>query len=425
MFWTPSAARAERLASRSKMTDVRSGLIFRRNSRTRLAIRHHLTMPRAPRDKAASNLVAEWFGHRVHPTVTATPAALADQQTRRCPLLSLATESTRVCIKSGVSSGVCTISSTSNGTRQDWLVCPYRALDQDLVQAATRRLFDITAGREVVIRPAVTLARDVVRSELLAVLARGGAAFVYMQDKLGGEMSLRGSPQSPELSFDVTLIELTAGVPAPTVGRYAILEVQTMDFHGSYRHAVKDLDDALRLHPTAFHEMVRNNNTWLSNRIEGPNIANVFKRTLYQMLLKFRLAGQGFCAGTALAIPAAVWDSWQRHLGAPELTLASDGTFRLAHPTTPVEPRAWIYIFDLDAGSETSPNPLVISMVIGTDVDTMAHYAFKAAPDAVLAAGGPGSLVLDAIRVRLATWWPELGPPRRQRRAQSTGEAPT
>jgi hypothetical protein len=382
-------------------------------------------MAAAPKNKIPGNLIAEWFGHRVHPTVTATGVALADQQTRRCPLLSLATESDRTCIKSAVSAGVCTISSTSNGPRQDWLVCPYRALDHGLVQDATRRLFDIPADREVLIKPAVTLSRASIRDELLAVLSRGGAAFVYMQDKLGGEMSLKKSPGSPELSFDVTLIELASGVPAPTVERYAILEMQTMDYHGSYRHAVKDLDDALRLHPTTFHEMVRNNIAWISNKVEGPNMANVFKRTLYQMLLKFRLAGQGFCAGAALAIPAAVWDSWQRHLGAPELSLETDGTFRLAHPTAAIDPHAWIYIFDLDAESETSPNPLIISKVIGTDVDAMAHYAFKAAPDALLAAGGPGSLVLDAIRVQLATWWPELRPPRPRRARSPRSETAT
>lgn len=214
----------------------------------------------------------------------------------------------------------------------------------------------------------------------------------------------------------MTLVELVLSDKVPAVGRYAILEVQTMDFHGSYSHVVKNLDDALRLHGAAFHEMVSKNVEWLSKKIEGPNIANVFKRTLYQMLLKFRLAGHGACAGAALALPAAVWDSWQRHLGGPELTQAADGTFRLAHPTTPVDPRAWIYVFDIDASSTTTPNPIVLKKVIGTDVDAVTHYAFKVAPDAVVAEGGAGSLVLEAIRIRLAAWWPDLGPPSRKRR---------
>ena len=120
--------------------------------------------------------------------------------------------------------------------------------------------------------------------------------------------------------------------------------------------------------------MVRANEAWLSERIEGPNIANVFKRTLYQMLLKFRLAGHGGCAGAALAIPAAVWDSWQRHLGAPDLHyVEADATYRL--DGTCENPHAWIYVFDVDAQSPLTPNPLVIAKIIGTDADAIARHA--------------------------------------------------
>lgn len=371
------------------------------------------------RDKTgANNVLAEWFGHRVYPTVAATSHALSDQQARRCPFLSAATESNTVCVKAAKSIGVCTISSTSNGPRQDWLVCPYRAMDKDLIEDAARRMFRVTHNRTVAIRAANTLVRDDVRAELVARLARGGAVCVYLQDKFGGEISLSATDRSPELSFDVTLVELLPGDASPTVGRYAILEVQTMDFHGSYRYVVDNLNDALRLHASAFHQQVERNPGWLSNKIEGPNIANVFKRTLYQMLLKFRLAGQGSCAGAALAIPAAVWDSWQRHLAAPTLAPASDGTFRLAYDPSEQDNQAWIYVFDLDATSATTPNPVVITKVIGTDADAIAHYAFKAAPEAVLAEGGSGSLVLDVIRTRLAAWWPELGPVKRDRRVK-------
>jgi hypothetical protein len=370
------------------------------------------------RDKGApNNLVAEWFGHRVYPSVAGTPEALHDQQSRRCPFLSTATESLCKCVKAAKSAGICTISSTSNGKRQDWLVCPYRALDPALVENAARRLFSIDAARAVTIKAATTLNRPEVRAEILEVLARGEVALVYMQDKLGGEVSLSATPKSPELSFDVTLVELTPAATGPAVGRYAILEVQTMDFHGSYSHVVKDLEDALRLHSGSFHAMVRDNIAWLSKKIEGPNIANVFKRTLYQMLLKFRLAGHGACAGAAIAIPQAVWDSWQRHLGGPELTALPDGTLQLVDPTVPVkEACAWIYVFDLDATSTTTPSPIAITKVIAADADAIAHYAFKVAPEAVLAEGGAGSLVLDAIRVRLAAWWPELAPQRARRR---------
>lgn len=153
-----------------------------------------------PRDRRQpTNAVAEWFGHRVYPTVSATAEALSDQQSHRCPFLSTAIAETRQCIKLPRSLGVCTISSTSNGTRQDWLVCPYRALDRGLVDDAARRLFGVASGRAVVVRAANTLDRAEVRKEVLADLSRGDAVFVYMQDKLGGEVSL--IPQrDPEIS---------------------------------------------------------------------------------------------------------------------------------------------------------------------------------------------------------------------------------
>ena len=368
------------------------------------------------RDKGdANNVLAEWFGHRVYPKVASTSDALADQQAKRCPFLTTANESDTPCVKAPKSIGVCTISSTSNGSRQDWLVCPYRAMDPTLIKDAARRMFRVQPERSILLHAATTLRRDNVRQEVVDTLQRGGAAYVFMQDKFGGEVSLSATERSPELSFDVTLVELLPGETAPSVGRYAIVEVQTMDFHGSYRFVVDNLNDALRLHASDFHEQVRTNVGWLSKKIEGPNIANVFKRTLYQMLLKFRLAGQGSCAGAALAIPAAVWDSWQRHLAAPALTRLPDGTYRLASDPSEADNNAWIYVFDLDANSKASPNPVVISKIISTDADAIAHFAFKAAPDAVLAEGGSGSLVVDVIRTRLAAWWPELGPPKKVR----------
>lgn len=374
-------------------------------------------MARDKRD--ANNVLGEWFGHRVYPVVASRSNALADQRARRCPFLTVATETERQCVKAEKSVGVCTVSSTSNGPRQDWLVCPYRAMDPKLLEDATRRMFAIQPSRGVVIHAANALARDAVRAEVSSALARGTAAFVFMQDKFGGEVSLSATQKSPELSFDVTIVELVQGETGPTVDRYAILEVQTMDFHGSYSHAVANLKDALRLHPVDFHRQVELNVGWLSNKIEGPNIANVFKRTLYQMLLKFRLAGQGACVGATLAVPAAVWDSWQRHLGAPLLTPADNGTFRLAADPSETEVRAWIYVFDLDATSTESPNPIIVQKVIGTDAEAVAHFAFKVAPDAVLAEGGSGSLVVELIRKRLASWWPELGPPKRGRRPRT------
>ena len=113
--------------------------------------------------KGPNNAVAEWFGHRVYPTVAATPAALDDQRASRCPFLTTATGTDHVCVKPKAALGICTISSTSNGPRQDWLVCPFRSLDSRLLDDVARRLFEVPKEQGVAIRPATTLVREEVR----------------------------------------------------------------------------------------------------------------------------------------------------------------------------------------------------------------------------------------------------------------------
>jgi hypothetical protein len=194
-----------------------------------------------------------------------------------------------------------------------------------------------------------------------------------------------------------------------SLGRYGIFEVQTMDFHGSYRHAVKNLKDALRLHGVSFPAEVRKNPGWLSDRIEGPNIANVFKRTFYQIMLKFKIGEHRLCAGCALAIPTSVWQSWQRHLGKPDLSPRDDATVALMRENqSPSKAPAWIYVFDIDAASRKDPNPISINTIIATDAESIAHYALRVVPDAALAEGGSADRILLTVRHRLAGWWPEL-----------------
>ena len=79
-----------------------------------------------------------------------------------------------------------------------------------------------------------------------------------------------------------------------------------MDFHGSYKHAVSNLRDAHRLHKKYFSKALKDNPSWMAQGVEGPNIANVFKRTFYQTLLKFELSKKGAAAGTILALPQSV-----------------------------------------------------------------------------------------------------------------------
>ena len=135
-------------------------------------------------------------------------------------------------------------------------------------------------------------------------------------DKLGGEIDIPGSKRSPKFKLDTTLVEILGSGKGASIGRHGILEVQTMDFHGSYREATLSLTHALKLHPRDFATQLRANPNWASAGIESPNIANVFKRTIYQILFKFQLGHHPDCAGAILALPGSVWESWQPHLAA-------------------------------------------------------------------------------------------------------------
>lgn len=351
------------------------------------------------------NFVSEWFGHRVFPTVAALPNALSDQQAQRCPFLSLATETERKCIKPAQASGICTIATASGGVTQDWLVCPYRAFETSLLADAVQRVFQTPAA---VLRPAPTLSDPVVQALLRDNIDNGGASFVYLTDKLGGEIQLGATERSPQMAFDVTVVELLREDKRLVLGRYGVLEIQTMDFHGSYKHAVKDLEDALRLHGDRFHAVLAEHQHWLSKEIEGPNIANVFKRTFYQMVLKFQLGGHGACAGTVMAVPVAVWNSWQRHLGSPTLVCEADGTYSLMPPERVGSARAWIYVFDIESAVALSPARIRLAKVIATDAETITKCALQSAPQALLAEGGAADRILASIQQRLVSYWPQL-----------------
>lgn len=184
-----------------------------------------------------------------------------------------------------------------------------------------------------------------------------------------------------------------------------------MDFHGSYRRAVSNLEDALRLHGPEFHSVLERKQEWLSDHVEGPNIANVFKRTFYQTIMKFQIGTEETCAGCVLAIPLAVWDSWQKHLGRPELRSNPDGTFALERPSgraAVARVPAWIVVFDVDARNQRSPNPIVITKAIATDAESVSYYALKVAPEAAISPAGSADRLQVAIRRRLSAWWPDL-----------------
>jgi hypothetical protein len=128
------------------------------------------------------------------------------------------------------------------------------------------------------------------------------------------------------------------------------------------------------------------------------------------MMLKFQIGADPECGGCVLALPQSVWDSWQRHLGRPELQQQPDGTFVLAEEGggLPQPVSAWIYVFDIEASATTLPNNIALRKVIATSAAAVAHYALKVAPEAAVSGSGSADRVLAAIRRRLASWWPEL-----------------
>ena len=144
-----------------------------------------------------------------------------------------------------------------------------------MVHQVTRKIFS-DPREDVPIYPVVHLNSP---EHLTAILDQGSKEVVYLffQNKLGGEINLGGSSTTPELSFDLTIVECRCDENWLVLKRYGILEIQTMDFHGSYQHAVRALEAAVDLHADNFPAQVEENQEWLGRRIEGPNIANVLQ----------------------------------------------------------------------------------------------------------------------------------------------------
>ena len=360
----------------------------------------------------AGNHISEWLGHRIYPGVRLEVSTFTGVQFGSCPFLTEALGQSTTCVKGENSFGVCSVSSVSNGPAQDWLVCPYRVVSSEIVAEACRLVFG-TAAQGKRPKPVTLLKIEGELNQLKRQIQQEGTGYVFFQDKLGGEISVIATSRSPEMSFDITLAEIVHDGPGFSVARYGILEVQTMDFHGSYRRAVQNLKDALRLHGEAFAESLRQNMQWSAEKVEGPNIANVFKRTFYQVLLKFQLSGRGAAAGTVLAIPQSVWDSWQPFLGAPELEQVGPGSYRLKVtdpiPDSTGSSNAHICIFDLDSSGENAISPLQLKMKIQVTAEQLSHHAFKVVPAGMLESLSKSDSILARIKLRLASSWPDFG----------------
>jgi hypothetical protein len=305
--------------------------------------------------------------------------------------------------------GVCTVNSIGGDARKDWLVCPYRVIDSEIVSGSCATIFGFEPAVPPIPISILNSERGVV--DLERSLAKHGVVFVFFQDKLGGEISISGTPSSPEIAFDVSVIEIRrGGRGAIKVNRFGFIEIQTMDFHGSYKAAVKNLTDAHRLHKKDFSAALGKNQGWASERMEGPNIANVFKRTFYQTLLKFELSKDGAAAGTILALPESVWDSWQPFLGRPRIEKVTESEFRIAGSDTRSYhgTNAWIFVFDLDEQSAEPISSVRIKFRIRVSATDLVQHAFVAVPRTMLRVAITDDLLLRRIQDRIRKAIPTL-----------------
>ena len=105
-----------------------------------------------------------------------------------------------------------------------------------------------------------------------------------------------------------------------------------------------------------------------------------------------------------------MWDSWQKHLGEPELTMEADGIFSLLAPGHRPEGGfpAWIYVFDTEPVEGATPSPIVLTKTIGTDAPSISYWALEVAPDAALSNISSEVGLLAALARRLKPIWPEL-----------------
>ncbi len=357
---------------------------------------------------APGNYISEWFGQRIFPRVRIGNADFVDQQMGICPFLSQVLGGRSECVKPQNSKGVCTVNTADRDRQADWLACPYRVIASDLLADACRIIFGIPKAAAPT--AASTLQSLEAVDRFRAAITEDRPGFIFFQAKLGGEISVAPSTKSPEISFDATLLEVRRRGNEFQLGRSGIFEVQTMDFHGSYRKAVKNLSDAARLHVEDFGSVLQKNLAWAGDGIEGPNIANVFKRTFYQAMLKFQLASWGQVAGTVLALPRSVWESWQPFLGAPQFARCEDGSLMMIpEPGAPVPSgRAVITIFELQSSAATSISPLVIAEHVAVDAELLAHHAFRLVPEAISELIALRNPILSRARQRLHRYWPDL-----------------
>ena len=336
--------------------------------------------------KYPTNFISEWYGVRLFPRTTGgdDPDTIEKFKRKHCPFLTDALETERACTKNQNSSGVCTITTTKDKSR-DWIVCPYRVLERNIIREVTRRIF--SDDRDVLPVFPVTHLED--EEKQREIIERGNKEVIYLffQDKIGGEISLTKTDTTPELLFDITILECETKGDWLILKRYGIFEVQTMDFHGSYRHAVKSLESAVDLHRENFKQQLTGNLEWAGRGIEGPNIANVFKRTIYQLIIKFDLADRHRCAGVVLGLPEAVWESWKPHFGGLEWAYERGSGRSLDRG---VQRNSWIFILSPKQDRASSDGQMEIIRELRLEARDLVRRAYEVVPDMLSRQALPG-----------------------------------
>lgn len=348
------------------------------------------------------NFIAEWFGYRVWDKVDTALQTHDLRTSTECPFLSKAIGHTKTCIKTGKGerpTGVCTISSDANGSRQDWLACPYRTLDEEftLIKEAVHLLYGVPRDADVLILSGEAIKQESYQKLLCDAINSGiRRAFIFLADKMGGEVDIPETTHTPGTKVDVSIIEVLSvgadGVP-DKYGKHLHYEIQTADFHGSPLHAVREIEElAARANtPQAFYDELSADIQRCGIGVEGPNKSNIFKRTFYQAVLKIQFAQQqDDCAGFVLVIPTAVWESWKKHLGKPDMP-AQNGITALARNQEEREAimastKAWIFVFEIEDAQplDGHPRPLKIVQRVGVTTEMLTHFAFEKVGQAAL-----------------------------------------
>lgn len=128
------------------------------------------------------NFVSEWYGQRIYPQVRLDVAAVSGSNAGQCPFLGDVLRARSACVKNVNSSGVCTISSVSNGPRQDWLVCPYRVISSDIVRKGCQKIFGL--AHEVVPVPVSLLRQEAALRQFVEGVDATGTGYLFFQDML-------------------------------------------------------------------------------------------------------------------------------------------------------------------------------------------------------------------------------------------------